>query len=517
MKQRTAFNLIAVVLIASISTGCATADSANDRAMYQRSGQQTGQAKYIFLFVGDGMSIMQRTAAEYYLAGPPEEDAPFHVPQLAMNSLPVVGLTRTITWNAHVTDSAAAATAMATGRKTRYEQLSVDPVNNQPMKSFGEIVRDRGWRVGMVTSSPIDDATAGAFYAHEASRGNKYEVAMSAANSGFYYLAGGGPVGARIPADDPREWPIDRARKNGFQLVHNLNDLMAVKPNSGPVWAFLMGGRTPLGMAFHHDLKPHEPSLTQYTRKGIELLDNEKGFFIMVEGGLTDWAGHGNCLASSVREVLALDEALREALLFYALHPDETLIIVTGDHDTGGLSMGSAISQHNLLRERVDGQKVSMSGVIRAISGWKESETSFEDALPQIMEMFSWEELSEQELADLEAAYAESMKGKPYDERATEMQRKYGRLNPLQAFLLWKVARDSGVTWTTNGHSSLPVVTSAIGVGAERFGGHHDNTDIFRFMMMAAGIEIPEAVEETPRPAIKAPAEVEPVPVTAAP
>ena len=130
------------------------------------------------------MAMTQRVATEVYLGGPAEEA--MHIPVLAMNSLPVVGLTRTHAWNSHVTDSAAAGTALATGRKTRNGHLSVDPVTKQPMKTIAQMVQERGWRVGLVSSSPIDDATPGAFYAHQSSRGDKYEIAMAAANSGVY-------------------------------------------------------------------------------------------------------------------------------------------------------------------------------------------------------------------------------------------------------------------------------------------------------------------------------------------
>jgi len=163
------------------------------------------------------------------------------------------------------------------------------------------------------------------------------------------------------------------------------------------------------------------------------------------------------------------------------------LIVVTGDHDTGGLAMGSALSDHSALRASVDGQVVSMATLMRQIQEWRDAKTPFEVALPRIREMFSWGELpGDDVLAELRGAYAASVQGTEAEERTGEMRRLYGKLDPLQAFLLWKVANDSGMTWTTTGHSSLPVLTTAVGAGAERFGGWHDNTDLFRFLLEAS-------------------------------
>jgi alkaline phosphatase len=460
-----------------------------------RAPQQQERARYIFLFIGDGMGLTQRMTAEIYLSGPARPGEELKIPRLKMNTLPVAGLTRTASWDGHITDSAAAATAMATGRKTRNGRLSMDPIKETPFPTFAEIMLKQGWRVGLVSSSPIDDATPGAFYAHEPSRGNRYAIAMAAAHSGITYLAGGGPVGAIPEEGDPRESPLARARANGFRLVHNRADLLAIQPGGGPVWAFRAGADgLPRGMSFDRDRDPTEPSLAEYTRKGIELLDNETGVFLMVEGGLSDVAGHGNCLVSVVHEVLALDAAVEEALRFYARHPEETLILVTGDHETGGLSLGSARSNHDLLRARVDGQTVRLSGVVEALSGWRTKQTPFEEVLPQLLEMTGWPEISPQELAEFRVAYAESLKGLAYPDRTPEVQRAYGTGDPLQVAIFRKTAGDSGLTWTTGGHSGQPVMTTAAGVGSRPFGSYHENTDIFRFLMTAAGMKLPEPV-----------------------
>jgi alkaline phosphatase len=449
------------------------------------------RAKYVFLFVGDGMGANQRMVAELYLGGPAQPGRALDLPRLKMNSLPVAGLTRTSPWDSHVTDSAAAATALATGRKTRVGRLSVDPERDLPLPTFAEIAREKGWRIGLVSSSPIDDATPAAFYAHESSRGNRYAITRAAAESGFTYLAGGGPSGAIPDGSAPRESPLDLARAKGFQLVHTRSDLLALQPGGGPVWAFRVGpDGHPRGMSYDQFRPPEEPSLAEYTRKGIELLENERGFFLLVEGGLIDAAGHGNCLATTVREVLALDAAVEEALRFYARHPDETLIVVTGDHETGGLSLGSARANYDRLREWVDRPSASLPVLGEALAKWRAKQTPFEEALPQILEMTGGVEPDELELAELRTAYAESLKGLEYSARTPDVQRLYGSLDPLQTAMYKRIAAESGVTWTTAGHSAQPVMTTAVGPGSRPFGSYHENADIFRFLMRATGLEL---------------------------
>lgn len=499
--SRKAFCFVLLISACIMTTGCLNPD--NGQQMAQPSSQQK-QAKYIFLFIGDGMGMQQRVATEVYLGGPAEDG--MTIPKLTMNSLPVVGLTRTHTWAGYVTDSAASGTAIATGRKTRSGHVSVDPVEKKPMKTIAEIAQEHGWRIGLVSSSPLDDATPAAFYAHQESRGSRYEISMEAADSGVYYFAGSGPAGIRLADDDPRPSPLKKAIENGVRVTRSRAELMALKPGSGPVWAFNMPEDRALGMSIECVRGEEEASLADYTRKGIELLDNPQGFFMMVEGGLTDWAGHGNCLKTTISEVLALDAAVREALLFYALHPDETLIIVTADHETGGLSMGSPISSHNRLIERVDSQKAVLPVVMQAITSWRENKTSFEDALPEMMEMMGWPELKEHEIERLRIAYAEGMKTQRYFDRDPVIQRMFGTINPLQSAMLHKTSEDSGFTWTTGGHSGQPVMTTAIGVGAELFGGYHDNTDICRYMLTAAGLPLPVEPAVMAAPKVEAPA-----------
>lgn len=487
MKRRSRFRMpfaLALLALLAGTGGCLAPTAPKTSAPPPAAARE--RARYIFLFVGDGMGVNQRMVAELYLGGPARPGEALDLPRLKMNSLPAAGLTRTSPWDTHVTDSAAAATAMATGRKTRVGRLSVDPEQGLPLPTFAEIAKDKGWRVGLVSSSPIDDATPGAFYAHEPSRTNRQAITRAAAESGFDYLAGGGPAD-EIPAEgETRESPPTRA--NGFHLVHSRDDLLALRPGSGPVWAFRVGvdGR-PRGMSYDWLRPPDESSLAEYTRKGIELLENDRGFFLLVEGGLIDAGGHGNCLVTTVREVLALDAAVEEALRFHARHPDETLIVVTGDHETGGLSLGSARANYDRLREWVNRPSASLPVLADALAKWRANQTPFEEALPRILEITGWSAPGGAELAELRAAYAESLKGLGYSDRAPEIQRLYGQLDPLQAALYRRIAAESGVTWTTAGHSGQPVMTTAAGPGSAPFGSYHENTDIFRYLMRAAG------------------------------
>jgi alkaline phosphatase len=142
--------------------------------------------KYLFLFVGDGMGISQRVAAGQF-AGKP----------LLMDTFPSHGLTSTHAANRFITGSAAAATALACGEKTNVGVLGLDS-NLKPLKTIAEMARDRGMKVGIVTTVSLDNATPAGFYAHVASRNSYYDIALALARSDFHYFAGGGLMNAGL-------------------------------------------------------------------------------------------------------------------------------------------------------------------------------------------------------------------------------------------------------------------------------------------------------------------------------
>lgn len=447
--------------------------------------QQAGQAKYVFVMIGDGMGLAQRAAAELFLSGVRDPNKPVRLKRLTMNSFPVAGLARTHSYNRLVTDSAAAATAIACGRKTRNWTDSMDPNGIVPYKTIAEIAKDRGWKVGIVSTGPIEDATPACFYAHQPWRSEQYEIAMQLAASSFEYFAG-----ATTRYTEPndlagRPSPIDKARANGFTVTTTAGEFRALKPGAGKVWANLRTREESRSIAYAIDRPKGAVGLVDMTRKGIELLDNPVGFFLMVESAKIDYAGHNNDAGASVREVLDLDRAVEVAVEFYKKHPGETLIVVTGDHETGGMSLGATGGGISFLTSRLLMQKISCAAFEPNVVVFREKKTPFDKAWPMIREAFGFDDIAETTLQQIKDAYALSMVDESERGRNREAYRPYGRREPLMVTIARIVSRQAGIGWTTLSHTGIPVVTTAIGAGAGKFDGYYDNTDIFKKVLSA--------------------------------
>jgi alkaline phosphatase len=211
--------------------------------------------------------------------------------------------------------------------------------------------------------------------------------------------------------------------------------------------------------------------LAELTAKGIELLDNEKGFFMMVEGGMVDWAGHANDAASNLGEVLALDEAVSVALDF-AKKDTQTLVIVTGDHETGGMTMGFAGTGYKMNLESLALQKCSGGRLDKLIAA--ANPETFEDVKPILEENLSFSFGGDAKDGALQITPAEL---KILTE-AFESGREKRRYRALVTAVKNIFSHKCGVGWTTGAHTALPVLTSAVGPGADKFIGFIDNTDI---------------------------------------
>ena len=286
-----------------------------------------GAPKYIFYFIGDGMANVQIHAAEAYLAalqGKDEVAGSQKAKLLAMSHFPVQGLSTTFANNRLITGSAAAGTALACGMKTNIGVISMNPNATRPYTTVAELAKAKGMKVGIVSSVSIDHATPAVFYAHQPSRSNYHEIAMALANSDFDYFAGGGFHDDETGTGNA----IETAQANGFTYVKTREALAAVKPGNRVIATdnFLMGGSALVYELDRLNAPETLPlmSLAEFTSEGIRLLDNDNGFFMMVEGGKIDWACHANDARAAIDDTIAFDNAIREALNFYMLHPDDT-------------------------------------------------------------------------------------------------------------------------------------------------------------------------------------------------
>jgi alkaline phosphatase len=221
------------------------------------------------------------------------------------------------------------------------------------------------------------------------------------------------------------------------------------------------------------------------------MLDGPDGFFIMAEGGRIDWSGHANDAATNLREVLALDDAVKVAFAFQERHPDETLVVVTGDHETGGMSMGFAGTGHSLFIERLASQTMSVGAFDNAVGRLygKRTDVSFDEVKPLIEKAFGFKfgkgaegdpmALTAAELKDIKAAFdhdAEFHKAKIEENRAYDGERRY----QLGGACRIVISHKAGIGWSSGSHTSLPALTTAKGCGAELFTGFIENYDISR-------------------------------------
>jgi alkaline phosphatase len=316
--------LLTLALAASVACGNGeeTPDARTDR----------GTAKNVILLIGDGMGAPHRTAARLYSVG--------REGQLVMDTLPIAGMARTWSTESVVPDSAAAGTALAAGVKSFNSAIAVDPAGN-PVPTILEMAQEAGKSVGLVTTVQLAHATPAVFAAHNSDRDDYLGIALDMFDHDVDVLLGGGedyllPVGTPgcYPDDGDRTDSrnlIDEAVAKGYEHVCNEAEFNAVDPSATDK---LLGTFADLGMT-----RPYAPSLVDMTTKAIAILSkNPEGFFLMVEGGQIDWAAHINDSLNTIGDTLGFDEAVSAALAFQIENPD-TLVIVTADHSTGGLTI----------------------------------------------------------------------------------------------------------------------------------------------------------------------------------
>ena len=459
------------------------------------------RARYVFLFIGDGMGEAQVEAARLY------SEAAGRGP-LAMTGLDVRGRMSTRSHGGSVTDSAAAGTALATGFKTKNGVLGMDPSGATKLPTIAEATRDMGMRVGVVSTVFLNDATPAAFYASRPSRTDYYEIGEQMIESGFDYFAGGG-INRRTGRKKNRRDIYELARQGGYQVLRTRQELASVRPGGRVLATFSVGGALPYEM----DRPQSIPSLAELTSKGIELLDNPNGFFMMVEGGRIDWACHLNDAAAMIGDVLALDDAVKEALAFARERPD-TLIVVLADHETGGMSLSPDASAER-LRLLLSAQRESSDSFDGKVGRFrKDSQPTFERMLPLLANSFGLHTpsaagraalesgaktgdavactalllaLTEGERDELRAAFAQSMRAKEQRKKDTDYLRRYGPYEPLSVTGTRILNRKAGIGWSSFAHTGADIPVFAQGPGAALFSGEYENTEVARKIMSVQG------------------------------
>lgn len=425
------------------------------------------KTKYVFLFIGDGMGEVHRQAAEEYAIKTTGKG-------LVMNSLPRRAQMTTFAANNRVTDSAASGTALATGSKTNVWHIGVDPEGN-PLESSAYVAKKSGKKVGIISSKFLNDATPAAFYAHTGKRSNLYSIALELIDSGFDFYGGGGILSHNNRKEQSYKGDIyDLARDKGYFTLFKADEINALKPGAGKVIATLF----PNGGMPYARVNKTKFKLADYLAKAIELFEgNEKGFLIMCEGGMIDWAGHANDARSLLTEIADMDQAVKVAYDFYTKHKDETLIVVTADHETGGLSYGKKSSGYDVNYDIIFSPKSPERGKFAGkFIKLKKAGTpySFEDLKRDLFAYgfdFSGKGnlgLTPKEIEELEKVFNKYfVNGK-----------NNGDYYMLDTLLLRLYNLKAGFKWNTNGHSGSKVITTSCGINSEYFAGELDNTDI---------------------------------------
>lgn len=314
--------------------------------------------KYIFLFIGDGMGTVQIQSARFY-KGTVENDGAVTEADLSFTGFPAVGSVTTYDSTSFCPDSASTATSIATGYKTESGVINMCPwTRDVPYETIAEkLHKQKGYKVGVVSTVNIDHATPAAFYAHQASRKNYYDIGVELANSGFEYFAGGEFQKVKGNGNVPDNHAV--AAQAGYRVVTSQAEAAALPANAGKTLIIAQNLADGKSMNYAMDAAPGEWQLTDYVKKGIELLDNGKGFFLMTESGKIDWACHANDAAASIHDVLEMSNAVQAAVDFYNRHPNETLILVTADHETGGLAIGYKTTNYDTFLQNLTRQKMS--------------------------------------------------------------------------------------------------------------------------------------------------------------
>lgn len=444
------------------------------------------QAKYVFYFIGDGMGVNQVNGTEMYLA---EQEGRIGVKPLLFTTFPVASMATTFSATNSVTDSSAAGTALSTGAKTYNGAIGMDD-NKNVLETVAEKAKKAGKRVGVTTSVSVDHATPAAFYAHQPNRNMYYEIALDLPKANFDFYAGGGFLKPTTTADKkeaPSIFPI--IEEAGYTVARGLDEYKAKAADAKKMVLIQKEGAEPSCLPYAIDRKNDDLTLAQITESAISFLTkgNNKGFFLMVEGGKIDWACHGNDPATAFEEVIDMDNAIKVAYEFYKKHPKETLIVVTADHETGGLGLGTA--KYELHLKSLTNQKQSQDILSKAITdlrkeksnkvSWEEVKALLTDkmgfwtALP-----LTWEQ--EKMLRDeYESSFVKN--------NAVFEESLYAKTEPLAAAAKKVMSQIAMVGWTSSNHTAGYVPVFAVGAGSKLFIGKMDNTEIPKRIAKAAG------------------------------
>lgn len=447
-----------------------------------------GRAKYVFYFIGDGMGVNQVNGTETYMAA---LEGRIGTTSLLFTTFPQTALITTYSGTNGVTDSAAAGTALATGKKTKNGALGVLADGTTPIYSVAQWAKDAGAAVGVTTSVSVDHATPAAFYAHVGTRSSYYNIGKDLIRADYDFYAGSDfmePTSKNAQAEGSL---YEQCSKAGYVIARGYADYQK-KFKKGQKMLLIQteaaSQHERKSIPYALDRNADDLTLAQITEAAIQSLTAQKkdGFFLMVEGGKIDWACHNNDAANVFHEVQDMDKAIQVAYKFYEQHPDETLIVVTADHETGGIVLGRGpyeLRTHLLQYQRMSVENYSAH--LAALAKEKGDALTWEMVKADLEEHWGfWKHitLSDEQQQRLQTSF-NAMKEKS-DKGEKSLYASLGSLASTARSIINEAAL---IGWVSGGHSNGYVPLFAIGAGSEIFNGKYDNTEIPTRIAKATG------------------------------
>lgn len=405
--------------------------------------------------------------------------------QTLMTTFPYSGHASTYSATNGITDSAAAGTCLATGKKTKNGMLGQAP-DSSDLRTIAEDLKAQGWGIGIMTTVAIDHATPGAFYAHVPDRDKYYRIGEQLVESNFDFFGGAGFHHPQGKKDNKDINLYRRAEENGYTIAHGYEEALEKKDAEKLILVQPCdtGKNHGSNLPYAIDRQEGDLTLAQIVDIAIPFLSERyQRFFMMVEGGMIDYACHGDDAATAIGETWDMDEAMRVAYAFYEAHPDETLIIVTADHETGGMALGN--SDYTLQLDLLQNQHCSawiLSDRFTQLfkekgkPSWNEVKEIYREQLG------FWDKvkISADEEKELKAVYQAACAKKGKDTKT--MYKTINAVGDVGIALLNKKAK---IGWTSHAHTAHAVPIFSIGVNAQLFSGWHDNTEIVPLIYQA--------------------------------
>ena len=442
------------------------------------------QVKYVFYFIGDGMGVNEVIGTNIYNQANGQEAVNF-------TQFPVVTFITTHSANALVTDSSAAGTALATGTKINNSALGQDPDGN-PTPNLTEWAHAAGFGTGVATSVGVNHATPASFVAHAASRNDYENIALQMIDSPVDFMAGATFLTKSGSGHDAAYFE-QKADSAGIAVYKGSAAIQGIDLNAPRV--LCLSGKAEDSVPYAIDRKDDDTRLADFTDAGIRYLESrygKKGFFFMIEGGKIDYAAHANDAAATFQEVNDMAVSVDLALTFLARYPKETLIVITADHETGGLMLGSG--RYAMNPERLAGQHASVDVVTDLFRDaffpedkpfkaptWDAVKAFFTENLG----MWGEVEVSERVENELKAVYDRTF-GKGGDRNLSE-ENLYSVNYRLVADVVRALDRAAGYQWSFGSHSGSPLGLYVTGACAEEFSSVRDNTEIAPLIAKLAG------------------------------